>query len=166
MANNYLNFSVAIEFDPDRLDQLKELDDWNDCIFNNDVESGDVELILATAPEFAKKWLKESDYVHTILEYEGCGFSTKGDSEEYYVYCEEYGYVDSAIEWIYLLIRMELLRPKNGYVTFAWAHTCDKPRPDEFSGGVAMISSYGIKYQQDPWNWSQEAYQQLHREIV
>ena len=135
----------------------------NDKIFNNEDEIDD---ILSKAPEFAKKWLEESRYLNLILDYEGYGFHTIRYSEEYFVYCEDFGYVDSAIEWIYLLIRMELLRTKMGYVVFTWAHTCDNPRADEFSGGVAMISRYGVKYQQDPWNWAKEAYQQLHKEIV
>lgn len=163
MANNYLSFSVSVEFDPDKLDQLTEINDWKDEIFNNE---DDIDLTLAKAPEFAKKWLEESKYLERILDNESYGFSTSIDKDEYYVYCEEYGYVDSAIEWIYLLIRMELLRPKEGYVVFAWAHTCDKPRPDEFSGGVAMISRYGVKYQQDPWNWAKETYEQLRQEML
>jgi hypothetical protein len=164
MANNYLQFSVAMDIDPDKLEQLKELNDWNDCIFNNEVE--DAETILATAPEFAKKWLEESNYLKVILDFEGHGFITEIYGNEYIVYCEESGYIDSTVTWIYTLIRMEVLRPKEGYVVFTWAETCDKPRPDEFSGGAAMISRYGVDYQQGPCQWAKDAYNQLRRENV
>lgn len=163
MANNYLQFSVAVEINPDKMIQLKELDQWQNEIFNNDVDF-DVELIIKTAPEFIQPILQNTDYVRDLLIY--AGFSTTLEQDKYYVYCEDCGNVDAAVTWIYTLLQADLLQPKRGYVVFTWAETCDKPRVDEFGGGCAMISKIGIEFQQNPYNWATDAYDQLRRDLA
>lgn len=158
MANNYLQFSVAVDVNPDKIEELKQLDQWLTDWKNQDIEYvDDIQL-----PSFIKD--EEAvllEFCKQQLVYESVGFATNIYKSEYYVYADEGGEVDLATEWLYVLIRLDLLRPKTGYVVFTWAETCSKPRPDEFAGGAAIISCFGVKFQDNPWEWARNQYKEM-----
>lgn len=158
MANNYLQFSVAVEVNPDKVEELKAVDKWLQDVKNGVFENLD-EAKLPDCIHDEDAVLFE--YCQNQMRYEGCGFDTELYSSNYYVCAEEYGEVDLATEWLCALIRLELLKPKTGYVVFTWAETCDKPRPDEFAGGAAVISRHGVKFQQHGWEWAREQYKEM-----
>jgi len=162
MANNYLQFSVVVDVNPDKINELVALDDWRNLLRDQEVESIDeIKLPDFISDEDAMLF----EFCQQYMVYEESGFETTFCPavcpSEYYVYSEESGVVDLAVEWLYVLIRLELLKPKTGYVVFTWAETCSKPRPDEFTGGAAVISHYGVKFQQNAWEWANKQYKEM-----
>lgn len=155
MANNYLQFSVAVEVNPDKIDQLKSLNNWLKDVENQMFDNiDDIKLPDIVSGEESGLF----DYLKRMM-LEGCvDFTSTLYESEYYVYNDENGNIELATEWLFILIRLELLKPKTGYVVFTWAETCDKPRPDEFAGGAAVISRHGVAYQQNAWEWARNHY--------
>jgi hypothetical protein len=156
MANNYLQFSVAVDINPDKVEELKAMEKWLKTVTTHEIEEID-ELKL---PDHINNIVGEM-FEQIFYEHESCGFETTIYESEYYVYAEECGDIDLATEWLYALIRLEILKPKTGYVVFTWAETCSKPRPDEFAGGAAIICHHGIKFQDNAWDWAFKQYKEM-----
>jgi hypothetical protein len=150
---------VAVDINPDKMEELKTLDRWLYDLRYQDFENA-AEIKL---PDFINDEVKELfEFCQQQILYESQGFETTFYESEYYVYAEECGNVDLATEWIFTLIRLEILKPKGGYVVFSWAETCSKPRPDEFAGGTAIICRHGIKFQENAWEWAQKQYKEMN----
>lgn len=160
MADNYIQFSVGVTLNPDKIDQLKELETWYLGIFEEPIP--DVDKIWATVPAFAKDVLEQTDLIATSLDYVDRGFITRiEDSSYYYVYSEEYGNVDLATEWLYALLKLYILIPVPSFIMFTWAETCSKPRPDEFLGGAAVITHLGIHFREYAYDWAYNKYKEV-----
>lgn len=66
-----------------------------------------------------------------------------------YVFAEESGDLDTATTFIQTFLRE--CRRKD-IIELRWADWCSKPRPNEFGGGVVLISATDVRYL-DPHAW-------------
>ena len=135
MANNYLQFSTMIEtsgteelaWAEEHLIHVSEL--YEKVSAANMYDGWGV----------AKNELERLGY---DLDQDYLGFNYKVGRNGIQIYAEEYGEPSQVATFMLLYLRK--FRP-NGSLSFTWALTCDKMRPDEFSGGGAFITAKGIQ---------------------
>jgi hypothetical protein len=137
MANNYTLFSIEIVTNKKEADWFKEaLQKPDDAEFDK-------------WPEHKQQaWMKQRgvenfnddnypDFGYELLQDE------KGRTTSIVFFSEENGNLDQVIGLLQDFLKKFHLDKS---IRFEWAFTCSRPRPGEFGGGAAFITSKSIKY--------------------
>lgn len=139
MANNYTQFSFIIQnltpaeqaWTRDWLTRLRTI---ATLIHDEDDET-------PLSPPLSMK--EGEDPLVTTIVSEGLCVDWEIDDEGLWIYGEDAGDVEQAATITQRFLAM--WRPKQ-YVTFTWADTCSKMRPDEFSGGGVLVTARSVRY--------------------
>lgn len=133
MANNYIQFSEALDLSSDSIVRDQQID-WINQVLNVDHDSEDLDRT---------KSILESNGIDTEgVNLKAWGqFLWKIESGTLFIYSEEYSDPYDAG----LFVR-EFMRQFNipGVWTLQWAETCSKPRIGEFGGGAMLVDNKNI----------------------
>lgn len=144
MANNYTQFSVALEglsqealtFAQDVWEQMRDLED--------DVETESE----AGEGAAARRIIDRSEgFCNDLVIQHGT----------LYISHDETGDVDQAVGFLREVLAFA---DDDRLVTLQWADICSKPRPDEFGGGAVVFSRHGEKWM-TTYDWAGKMYRDL-----
>ena len=162
MADNYTEFSTAVWVKATSIEKLKELE-----IALDDPQVPTLEFDLENPPNI-KGWMLPhiKELVAYILDYGN--FNARVEIPEpggkpyqqLFIYSEDNGDVESAALYLQVLLRCELVVEPDQPIILTWANTCNKPRPDEFSGGICVITKSKI-YWHNAEEWVNSIKQQI-----
>lgn len=151
MANNYLNFSLAVGLNNDgEKEWCREgLEFLQELLYGNidpDEPANDKEKELCSVFE---SFL--SDETGCGLEFEW-SIDRENDKDELWIHADESGSPDQVAKFLQAFLVK--FRPEEG-MWFSWSYTCSKMRVNEFGGGACAITAKEMEFF-DPDRLAQE----------